>query len=355
VSANFTQLADITSMPQEVLDQMDIVQMEDGMLVAGPVFLRIDLAKQLAEQNQPARLSKVFKRWQLLNRNYPLPCNSATLKPLVCISDTRLPRDQLAQALVEYINQKKRIDNIGLPIVGSTLLPLYEKLGYKLSPELRTQLDNYRCLTKEVALVDFFSTSPKDDAVELLNLLTNKFPQVSFSLIRGPPAKEIFEERWVVTTGTGERIAEFLGVDKCLGITNVNGTYFGTIDSILAVMFSKLFVDTNIVSDSTRAKQMCLLQLLMDEIRVKAQFSSSTGEFARFPQLCYGPEHNLSDIFKERWQERVDRLIAAHKGDKTERSGAFGYRPNDIALARKGLVDARLGEMDFGQGKMSVV
>lgn len=343
-------------MPQEVLDQMDIVRGEDGILVAGPLFLRIDLAKQLAEQNQPARLSKVWKRWQLLNRNYPLPCTPTARKPLVCVTDIRLPSDLVAQVLVDFVNQKKRVDGIGLPIVGSTLLPFYEKLGYELSPELRTQLDNYSCLTKEIALVDFFSISPKNDAVDLLNQLGSKFPQVSFSLIRGAPAKEIFEERWVVTTGTGERVAEFLGVDKCLGITDVNGTYFGTIDAILAVMFSKLFVDHKTVSESTKARQLCLLQLLMDEIKNNAQFGASTGRYARFPQVCYGPSQNLSDIFRERWQERVNRLIAVHKGEAYPGSGAFSYRPNDISLARQGLVDQRLSVVDFpGEGKMSII
>ncbi len=342
-------------MPQEILNQIDIVRGEDGMLFAGPEFLRIDLAKQLAEQNQPARYPKVWKRWQLLNRNYPLPCSTNDLKPLVCITDPRLPREPLAQVIVEFINEKKAIDRIGLPIVGFTLLPLLQKLGYKISPELRAQLANYACLTKEVALVDFFSMNAKEDAIELLEMLSARFPQVSFSLISGPSAKEIFEERWVITTGTGERLVDFMRPEKCLAITNVGGTYFGDFDTILAVMFSKLFVDTKIVSDATRGKQRCLLQLLMDEIAIKAQYGSSTGEYARFPQLCFGPEHGLADIFKERWQERVNRLIEAHKGNKEQRSGAFGYRPHDIALARQGLVDARLVEMDFGQGKMSVV
>lgn len=356
VSANFTQLADITQMDQKVLEQMDIVRQPDGLLYAGPIYLRIDLYKQLSEQNQTLRWPKIWYRMQLLNRNYPLPCKKDSIKPMLCLTANSLPADQLADVVVEFLRNKKSLDSTGLPIVGSTLLPLYEKLGYEISPELRAQLENYKCLMKEVPAVDLFSMQPKEDAVELVRMLSLAFPTQNFTIVTAPEAKEILEDRWIITTAGGNRLVEFARPEKCLAITKVNDTYFGTLDTILAVMFSKLFVDTKLVSAQTKGKQLCLLQLLMDEIKNNVQYGASTGRYARFPQVCYGPSQNLSDIFRERWQERVNRLIAVHKGEAYPGSGAFSYRPNDISLARQGLVDQRLAVVDFpGEGKMSII
>ena len=350
VSASFTQLADITQMPVEILNQMDIVEGQDGLFYVGPMYLRIDLYKQMAESGQPDRWPKVWKRMQLLNRNYPMPCKASDLERKLCITQQMIPHDEFATVAITYIKENM------LPIVGSILPELFQKLQYNLTPELKAQLENFQCNPKEVALVDVFSLNAKEDALQFSELLSERYPQYQFKIVQGPPAKEIFSERWIVEMNGGVKLMEFLLPDKCLAVTDVNGTRFGTIDTMLAVMFSKLFVDMDIVSESTKGKQICLMQYLMEQIRDRVQYSSNTGEFARFPMECYGPQHLLKDIFKQRWQERVARLIAKHKGEEVPVSaGMFSYRPNDVALARQGLVDARLGELDFGQGKLSVI
>jgi len=362
VSGSFTQLADISQLPVEIMEQMDVVKTEDGLLVAGPLYLRIDLYKQLAEQNQPDRWPKVWKRMQLLNRNYPMPCMQESLKPMLCISAQRLPNSVLTDAVISFIESKRGANPLALPIVGSTLPELYERLEYKLSPELKAQLNNFRCVPKEVAAIDLFSTTAKADAIEFTARLQAQFPDLQFKIITGPLAHEIFSERWIVTTQDGSRLVEFLLPDKCLAITNVNGTYFGNLDTVLAVMFSKLFVDGKIVKEPTRGKQLCLMQYLMDAITLNAKYGADSGEFARFPATCYGPVHTLREVFEERWHQRVARMIAKHKAREEgkpipEELGApmFSYRPHDIALAREGKIDQRMAEIDLGQGKMSMI
>lgn len=351
VSSNFTQLADITQMPAEALEQMDIVKGTDGLLYVGPLYLRIDLYKQLAEQSQPDRWPKVWKRLQLLNRNYPMPCKKSDLRPLTCVSQNTVDFGKFAEFVIAFIKNNR------CTLVGSILPEIFTALDYKLSPEIKSILSNLRCTPNNISYVDVFHEWAADLARFFVIIYGKKYPQLGLQVVVGAPAKEIFSERYIVTTKDGVQLIEFLLPDKCLAITEINSVQIGTIDTILAVMFSKLFVDQG-TPEEIKGKQLCLMQYLMEAIRDNVQYASDSGEYARFPMRCVGPNHTLADIFRERWQERVNRLISRHQGKEVEKSsGMFSYRPNDIALARAGLVDSRLAEIEgtMASGKHSLI
>lgn len=342
VSANFQQVADITQMAPEVMEKIDIVRLSDGMLYAGPMWLRVDMYKQLSEiKGQPARWPKVYKRLQLLNQYHPLKqikeCEDMRYLSVCPVST--LPLDQILPVIIQHAVMYRRV------FVGSMSHQLFRSFDQMMDTRFSFNdvLKQLRCMEGSSSLIDLLSLDPQEDMRTLRIQLTRDFPSYDVRVKRLPDSPELFKERHQLTIN-GMPIAELMQPFKCYGYVEINTTSssyplrIATLDTLITIMLGKMFTDSSpSLSLSTKAKYMCMLEYLMGLVEQKGNLEGE-GVFARFPTQCYGEQERLSDVFQHRWENRINRLMANKKGIYLE-NPILNYRPHDEQLIRKGLID----------------
>lgn len=336
VSADFQQVADITQIAPEVMQKIDIVKLPDGMSYAGPLWLRVDMYKQLAEiQGQQSRWPKVWKRLQLLNKYHPLHRSitecEAMRKLTVCNVNT-LPLGQILPTVINHVIQFRRV------FVGSLSQSLYR--AFDELEDTRFSLEevfkHLRCMEGAASLIDFLSMNPVQDAKFLMSQLEQQLPGYRIQLERLEDFPELFEERHQISIN-GIPIVEFMKPHQCYGFVKLRNLQIGTLDTIITVLLAKLFVDSEETALATKAKYLCMLDYFMKLVEEKGN-PDGRGLFARFPIECYGGHRQLRDVFKERWLNRINRLIAKKRGIYLT-NPILNYRPHDEYLIRQGLID----------------
>lgn len=336
VSADFQQVADITQMDPDIFKQIDIVQLPDGMSYSGPLWLRVDIYKQLAEiQGQQSRWPKVWKRLQLLNRYRPLHDNIKQcddIKKLIVCDTSMLPLEKILPVVINHAIRYRRV------FVGSMSQSLYrifddiQNTRFSFSEILK----HLRCMEGSTSLIDLLSLFPEQDVQILQNELEQSFPEYDVQVERLKDSNELFEKRHQILMN-GVPIVEIMMPHQCYGYIELNNLRVATLDTVLTIMFAKLFVDSDQYSLSTKAKYMCMLEYLMVLVEKKGN-PKGEGLFARFPSQCYGNQRKLRDIFEERWQNRINRLIAKKRGVYLP-NPILNYRPHDEYLIQTGMID----------------
>lgn len=335
VSADFRQIADITQMAPEVIEQIDAVRLSDGMLYSGPMWLRVDMYKQLAEsQGQQSRWPKVWKRLQLLNKYQPLgnaaQCEEA--KQLQKCDLSSLPLDRILPLIIRHVISYQRV------LVGSLSQSIYRELDNVLKSRfsLAEVLKQFRCIEGSNSLIDVLSLDPAEDMFVLQRAMRTAFPSWVVDVRRLKDSPELYDERHQLLLN-GIPLIESMKPHQCYGYVQYQNLRMGTLDTILTLLWAKLFVDAKEQSIATKAKYLCALEYLMDLVERRGNMQGE-GLFARFPIQCYGKQLKLSDVFRERWQNRINRLVAKKKGIYLE-NPILNYRPYDQQLIARGIID----------------
>lgn len=333
VGADFTQVADITQMNPNILREIDTFTTDEGLLSAGPMWLRVDIYKQLSDaQGNQSRFPKVWKRLQLLNKYQPIDVTDCQTIGACSTDPNELCDPELPISnMLALISQHAKQNN--LVFVGGYSRSVFHELDRKqgLTPLEKS------CLTNQVCLTDLLCMDSKMQAQDMFQKLRISFPSFDIRMSNLDDLEELVTERCLITVN-GKQLVEFGKPHLCFGyVTLRNGVRVGTLDTMLTVLFAKYFDQINDMTATQQKQYKCQMKYFIALVEEKGNMQGE-GPFARFTVNCYGNSLQLSSIFKSRWESRIQRLMNQKKGIWKEREGLY-YNPMDEELARKGLID----------------
>lgn len=336
VSANFTQVADITQLPLEYIEKIDVVKDDNDLLYAGPMWLRIDMYKQLSEiKGNRSRWPKVWKRLQLLNRSYPIGATECPAE--YCgnggekCENYGLPIKTIVQKIIDFVKSQS------LVLVGSLSREIYSKIDEINSHKLDLLLKNFGCLQDQLCLVDVLSENALEDAQKMARILEKSLKNVKVEIVENRKFDELFSARYSILIN-GHPIVEFIQPDLCFGFLKIGDIRYGTLDTIMTILMSKYTIDSDKYTAAQKGKYLCMLEFLMGLLE-KYEFSGNE-KVSEFPVECIGQQNDITEVFKDRWQERIDRLKLENQGIYAKPKNLL-YRPYDVFLAKRGEISGK--------------
>lgn len=287
VFADYAGVADITHLDREIFDRLwkeDIAR--DGIHYVPPNFLRMSMYLELSRPHgDVSRWTKVYKRLELLNKQYPLTCPAAEKEPT--------PLSDSLRKEVEHILSKEDV-----VLLGITATQLH--MG-KRKPHWTTPVT----LLAKAEVRDKLAQGRKSKSYKGTDIL--------------PSHTDIYDENGNIFLRIHETAA-------CHSYHNVGDLNIASIPTILQFYFAYLYSGLPEV-DVTHI--LCVAQRLLDIAanRKKRRFELLT------PADCIGEQETLTDM-------RKHKAVLYEKLSKNKSSAEFlkfffTYNPHDTATRRK--------------------
>jgi len=293
VFVDFIPVADITFIESKFFDIIvkDCIK-KNGVLYAPPNFLRMAMYVELSRPDgDVSRWEKVFKRLELLNKNYPIKERC---------SEPSIQKSNVFNLLLKTLLKEDVV------FFGGYALSIYSELFSNTQP-----------------FFDVISTRAKNVAKECIVQL--KKSNIHATIIVNEEIEGYVGKSYEINVD-GMHVAFIYEPVACYNYNTIvkNGTKINiaTIDTMLSFYFMFLYINQK-QYDSKRI--ICMCQQL-----IKIQ---DTGKIKRFTLNCIGTQKTQRDIFMEK-----DTLFKKYKNDKNNKNfieAFFRYNPAEKKNSKK--------------------
>ncbi len=291
VFAEFTGVADITQLTDEVFDRLwkeDIVR--NGIHYVPPNFLRMSMYLELSRpRGDVSRWEKVYKRLQLLNKAFPVTC------PV----ETADKHETLTPAQIGQVENLLRHEPVVL--LGVTSSEIHMRKNWTTPIALLAEKSVIERLTKgEEVVVD--------------------------------EENDILPRRTTVMTKGKKDFIRFYETTACHSYHSMaNGIRVASIPTTLQFFFAYLYSDAH---DKNIASVLCIAQKLVDlaNEKPKRRFAILT------PKECLGKQQSFTEMKREKAE-----LFAELSKNKTSPEFLeyfFNYNPMDTPKKKTALLKA---------------
>jgi hypothetical protein len=312
VFVQFIPIADITQMEEILFNTIVKESIKiDGILYTPVNFLRLSIYKELSRPHGDiSRWEKIYKRLNLLNKNYPIKTNSKC-------DAINFMRDFEGNPEIEkslYNNVKNSIIKQGLVFFGGFASSLYSKY---MSENERKKIDS-------IPDFDVLAEDPKKASIRIKNDL-EKAGFTNIKIFQKPSIGEIIASHYeiVVDKDTICFIYEPLGCHSYNTITIKHQLVkIATIDTMLNLFLAFLYADRPYY-DHDRINCMC-------EYLFKVQTENKLhqkGLLKRFTKDCYGTELTIDVIRANKTKKHKE--LKYNRNNKEYLEYFMKYDPNE--------------------------
>jgi hypothetical protein len=287
VFAKFTGVADISHLDKPIFSKLWKESItKDDIHYVPPNFLRMSMYLELSRpRGDVTRWTKVYRRLQKLNNEYPINCDSKDI-------DNKKEN-------VDNIKQFENILKNDVIILGYNAVNLQLKNNDWVFPfDLLAEPENALNITDKISRL--FPHSKVHSYTEYAELL--------------PPHYDIINNNTL--------IARVFETDACHSYHELeNGTKVASIPTLLNFLFAVIYADKHFTEGTTQQRLICTCQTLVDLANNsrKRRFKLLT------PISCIGKQKNLIDMKKEK-SELYEKL-SKHRTSKEFYKFFFSYIP----------------------------
>lgn len=290
VFADFTGVADITHLTEEVFDRLwkeNVVR--KGIHYVPPNFLRMSMYLELSRpRGDVSRWEKVYKRLQLLNKAHPVSCPKYTAERHEEI--TPLQRKQL----------ERLMKNEPVVLVGVTSSEIHMKESWTTPIALLAEKDVIERLTKgEKVVID--------------------------------EENDILPRRTTVVVDGKKDFIRFYETTACHSYHSMaNGIRVASIPTTLQFFFAYLYSDAHVKNTGS---VLCIAQRLVDIANEKPErrFAILT------PKDCLGKQESFTEMKRDKAQLYSD--LSKNKSSPEFLEYFFSYDPTETTEKKKKLMD----------------
>lgn len=310
VFVNFVPIADITLLDPKLFDNLQKESIHvNGILYAPPNYLRMAMYLELSRPaGDVSRWEKVLKRLILLNKNYPLKTSSCS--PTMFQRKTDIDDEDKAEKLY-FITQESLIDQ-GVVFFGGYASYLFSKYMPKRIRKLFTKQPDFDVLS--------------EDAEQTATILKERLQYEKFrnvKVVKHNGIGEVIPKHYEVRV-SDETVAFIYEPIACHSYNQIekNGrtVKVASIDTILSLYLAFLYADRKYYDDN---RILCMAAFLF-EVQRKNRLSQK-GVLKRFPINCYGEQHTLDSIRKEK-ADMYEKL-KNQRDSKEYESWFLNYKP----------------------------
>jgi hypothetical protein len=329
VYVNFLPIADITQMDKGIFGKMREETISiNGLVYAPPNYLRMGMYKELSRpKGDVSRWEKVWKRLQLLNKNYPIVgknCQEIEDKSSPKKDDSKQSQGNVQREMMTTIRDSLISQNA--VFIGQYAISKYAKY----MPEKPRKLYSY----PNIHRFDVMLSEPELGATILKEQLEEEgFKHIKIEM--QDPAPEPFDKHMgnsVALSINGKNIVNLFFPISChsfnLLFVNRQRVNIASIDMIMNFYLAQTYLPD---SRYNKNKLLCICEELMN-IRKKHRFVKR-GILNQFAIRCLGDERTLvqtrqkrSELYKE---FKVDR------GSKIFEKYFFKYEPYEEQLKKE--------------------
>lgn len=291
IFANYTGVADITFLNPDVFDSMweDAMEKDKGVY-ANPNFLRMSMYLELSRpRGDVSRWTKVYKRLELLNKNYPIQCKRS---------------DSEADILDDPADIEGFLADNNVVILGLHA----------------SQVHNRKMKAWDLP-IDLL-VMPKD-----LDYVVEKLKDVldGAKTVEMPPIGE-FVSKHVDVTKSGRLIARVFETQACHSYHGMpDGTKVASIPTILQFFMAFLYADSKTRKEIDINRLMCIAQRLVD----LAQGEKHSRRFHFLTPLdCLGDQETLADVRVSK--AKLYTELSKNKGSPEFLRSFFAYNPSQV-------------------------
>ena len=309
VFVNFIPIADITQIPTCIYESLLRHGVKGNkMLNVPPNFLKMSAYLELSRPlGDVSRWEKVYKRLQLLNKNYPLKYNC---KNYISSDSTheKISNEDYKNVTNELFKMKNYV------YFGQFAISLYSKY---LPINIKKHLT--------VNVFDILCENPENESKLLKNKLKNKFPNIKITKMN-----EIGE---VIPLVYNLEIDDKININlyKSTGCVSYNLVHkskknikIASIETILSLYLAFTFCKDryNDVIDYL----LCMCEMLINV--QKANPLSRTGITRRFALSCQGKQKTLKDIRSDK--SKLYYKLYSNKRSKEYEKHFLNYKPEKL-------------------------
>jgi hypothetical protein len=290
VFAKFTGVADISHLDKPIFSKLWKESItKDDIHYVPPNFLRMSMYLELSRpRGDVTRWTKVYKRLQKLNNEYPINCESKDV--------------DYKEQNIDNIKHFENILKNDVIILGYNAVNLQLKTNEWVFPfDLLAEPENALNITDKISRL--FKDSTVHSYTEYAELL--------------PPHYDILSNKTL--------IARVFETDACHSYHQLeNGTKVASIPTLLNFLFATMYADKHFTEGTTQQRLICTCQTLIDLANNsrKRRFKLLT------PILCIGKQKNLIDMKKEK-SELYEKL-SKHRTSKDFYKFFFSYVPKKV-------------------------
>jgi len=163
IFVNQNLYCDISYVPRNIYSRMPFKEIK-GIQVIHPYFMTVDYLRMLSDPLVSYwRIEKAFKRFVLLQNHYPLPHNENPIN----IEENTTNLQYALDAISDYIQDKQSIISIGFYAYN------YFLNTSNICNDKNKEVSKFKLLN--VPYYEIISTNYRDDALELLKVLRERF------------------------------------------------------------------------------------------------------------------------------------------------------------------------------------
>jgi hypothetical protein len=313
VFVNFLPVADITQLNSQLFNHLfkDSIKV-DGIHYSPPNFLRMSMYLELSRpEGDVSRWEKVFKRLQLLNKNYPLKGEKCEQKLFIesFENDDMHNEDNLDYRL--YNTTKNALISQGVVFFGGYAFSLYSKH-----------------INKKYYTPDFdvLSETPEKTANILKEILISDGYK-KIKLVERPGIGEIVSPHIEIIVDK-KPIVFIYKPSECnsYNVINVKGKKIkiATVDTMLAFYLAFLYGDEK-YNRYDKERILCMAEYLF---RIQSKYKyKQQGILKRFSINCYGKQTTREEIRAEKniMYEKIKSKVGTSEYDEY----FLNYRPNE--------------------------
>jgi hypothetical protein len=291
VFADFTAVADITHLTEEVFDRLwEDSLVREGIHYVNPNFLRMSMYLELSRpKGDVSRWEKVYKRLQLLNQAHPVTC----------------PKDKIKEHEILTTKQRTQIENLlkNEPVVllGVGASEIHMRTNWTTPIALLANKDVIERLTKG-----------EDIVVDEEN--------------------EILPRRTTVLSNGEKHFIRFYETSACHSYhTMKNGIRVASIPTTLQFFFAYLYSGGK---SENIASILCIAQRLVEIANEK----TSRRFVVLTPKECLGKQETFTEMKREK--ANLYSELSSNKSSPEFLEYFFSYNPSDSSEKRKQLIKA---------------
>lgn len=323
VQVDFIPIVDITELSKNMFNKLnkEVITI-NKMKYASPNFLRMSMYKELSQPlADPSRWEKVFKRLNLLNKTYPLSFEK-------CVNKT-LQKKMTSYNCSANKETCKKIYNIILNYIQVNELVIFGTFSNLLYNKYSKQSNVF----KDVYDSDFdvLSEHPLKVAKDIkIRLERNGFGNVF--ILKKKELSEYIGEYYIIQLNN-DHIMRIYKPLACFGYNNIkinNKIYkIASLDTLSHLYLTFYYSDR---TEYNTDHLLCVASFLFDIMERHSLKSRKL--LKRLNTPCYGTQHTIHHILKERFNLSLQRDIDKKRTEKIRKS-LFKYVPLKKSLKQQ--------------------
>ena len=319
VFVHFIPVADVTQLDARIFAKVQTEAiLRDGLYYAPPNFLRMSMYLELSRPlGDVSRWEKVFKRLLLLNAHYPL--KNRDCQHVNFMRDFEDPKN-IGQEQTAYTVVKAAAIKLGLVFIGGYASSLY---GKYLPANEQTQI-------QRIPDFDLLALNPLAAATHIKAALT-KAGFMNVKVNKMDNVGELLPVHYYVTI-EADTVCFIYETDGCRSYNtlkvNKQSVKIGTIDTLLHYFLAFIYSNRDYYEHD---RLMCMAEYLFN-VQLKNKLAQK-GLLKRFSLSCYGTQHSLLDMRRDRSLKYKEFATSAAKNSAEYNTWFLNYTPGE----RKGI------------------